>query len=382
MKKIMNLFAAVSLLGLLACETEPSNNTKSDELNELVGTWYMPQRVNAQTYGKSASDISNGSLSSWNYETVVTTNSDQRIMDRYSEGIGGIEVSGAESATFTYMDVSQIINEFIGISLKENSFWDGHVEFPYYRLYLQQKWDAVQDSTSAYNVTATLAVLKDESTYISYTSAGAVDFFSYDGESLTVTEFSLMEKNGDGSVSIKGTLAPKFISIPANTPTVVNSFGENDVPIDQGGWTIEIRDDGSWLEIYQWEDFSDTLMASWEVDNDILTVIYDFTNSEDPANQIDEYVIEFNFKIENNELLLTSENDPCVKNLFPQDDCFRWVEDQYRLDRGSLESIVERQNLIFTQTPQSSGRTMVYEPVQNSNNKSIQEINKFFNDVQ
>jgi len=380
MKKIINLIVAVSLLGLFACEAEITNNSKSEN---LVGTWYMSQKVNAKTFNKSASDISNGALSSWNYETVITTNSDQNANDLYSEGTGGIEVSGSESVTFTYMYPYQYTDEFTGNTLlfaylTDHAFTSYKTEYPIYGMSLQKgpKWD--QDSVHA---GTGLWVQKDDSTFVDY--LGNVDF-SYDGKSLTVEESTLREYESDRTVTLKGTLTHKMISVPANTPTVINSFSDNNVSLDQGGWTIEIRDNGEWIEKYQWEEWSDSLVAAWEVDGDILKVTYDFFGWNSDSSQSNhasyEYVIEFNFKIENNELLLNNKYHICGDD-FTQD-CLAWFEDDYGLDRGSLESIIDRMSLTFSQTPESSSKMMVYEPGKIARRKMVAEINAFLNKVQ
>lgn len=371
------------LLGIFACENEPVDNR---DQNKLTGTWYKPQRANAKTFNKKGSDISNGTLASWNYETVVTTNSDQNAKDLFSEGIGGIDVSENDDATLTYMFILEGENEETGEKilnafLTNFAFTSPEIQYPIYGLSLgEQEWTF--DSTGAtgsgdYN--ASLYVQIDDTTYTMYN--GNVDF-SYDGKSLTVMESTLIEYESDIAITIKGELAHSFISVPANTPTVINTFGDGNVEIDQGGWTIDIREDGKWVELYQWEEWSDSTVASWELDEDILKVTYDFSH-EDSIDFFDdpyEYIIEFNYKIENNELFLTHEHNICDDSFKIL--CLTFFEYIYGFDSGSLESIVDRTNMVFTQTPSSSSKMLASEPTEIARRRMLKEINAFLSQRQ
>ena len=379
MKNIIKLSSAITLLLLFACEKEPVENANQ---NKLIGTWHMAQRVNAKTFGKTASDISNGSLSSWNFVTVLTTNSDQEAIDLYSEGNGSIDVTGAESVSFKYMFPSRYEDhdtgvESISIFLINESFASFGVNYPVFGLMLSSGGDNPSFFSSGDNPMyhdSGLVVWKDDSTWTQYD--GDVDF-TYDGKTLTVNESSLNGKGGSGSVSVKGSLAHQTITIPANTPTPIHEFKEENVSLEQGGWTIEIREDGSWVELYQWEDWVDSLKASWEVENDLLKVTYDFSDWWDAMGDSTsyEYVIEFNYKIENNELLLTNEYDICGDNF--RQDCLAWSENKYGLDSGSLESIIDRLSLTFTQTQKSSGKILASEPDERAQRRIIEQLNAF-----
>ncbi len=372
------------LLGVFACENEPVDN---GDQNKLIGTWFKNQRANARTFDKTGSDISNGTLASWNYETVVTTNSDQNAKDLFSEGIGGIDVSEKDDATLTYMFVFEGENgetdeKMINAFLTNFSFISDEIQFPFYGLSLgEQEWIDSTGATGPVDYNASLYVQTDDSTYTMYN--GNVDF-SYDGKSLTVMESTLIEYEGDKAITIKGDLAHSFIAVPANTPTVINTFGEDNVGIDQGGWTIDIREDGKWVELYQWDEWSDSTVASWEVDDDILKVTYDFSEKGDIDPQSNDdpypYIIEFSYKIENNELLLTNEYNICDDNF--AEFCLTFFEYIYGFDPGSLESIVDRTSMTFTQTPSSSSKMLASEPTEKARRKMLKEINAFLSQRQ
>ena len=94
MKKI--LFATI-LFGLLSCEKEVSIE------DQIVGTWYMPQSLNRYTAGRSVEDVAGHSLNAWNYAMVITTNSNQELIDRMADGQGSIDVSGIVEDEIKFM---------------------------------------------------------------------------------------------------------------------------------------------------------------------------------------------------------------------------------------------------------------------------------------
>jgi len=66
----------VVALSLISCEKEEIVG------EDLMGTWYMPQALNHRTARRSVEDVGRHSLSAWNYSQIVTTNSNQEVIDR------------------------------------------------------------------------------------------------------------------------------------------------------------------------------------------------------------------------------------------------------------------------------------------------------------
>ncbi len=407
MKKTITLLLSVIFVTTFwSCEDGKSG----PETNSLVGTWYMSQRVNAKTFNMEASDISSGTLSSWNYETVLTTNSDQEAVDKYSEGIGSIDITGALEAGFKYMFPHVMAqrgshsDEWVSVYLSNGNFWSAEMTWPIYGLSIEKGWQGhvADDTTNIWPSgggryhSAYLWVMYEDGNYADY--MGDVDF-DYDGKTLTVNSGSLRSytwdygyphgHNGDGiiwgddSVSVSGSLTHQVITIPANTPTPIYTFGNDDVSIDQGGWTIDIREDGSWIERYEWEDWSDSLVATWEAEDGLLTVTYDWSGiicmgdsgSYGGGNMDDySYSIEYTYVIENNELILTHEYDICSDDFMW--DCLDWFELEFGLDEGSLDSIIDRVQLTFSQTPASSSKVLASEPALKARKEYIKNLNR------
>ena len=73
---------------IVSCE---DSNSKLE--SEVVGIWHMPQSVNRVMSGMDQSDIGGQSLNASNYSTIITTNSDQKMIDRMSAGVGSISVT-------------------------------------------------------------------------------------------------------------------------------------------------------------------------------------------------------------------------------------------------------------------------------------------------
>ena len=98
MKKLIFLTGLLALsFGVLSCEKE--NNPGE----ELIGTWYMPQTLNRHTAGKSVDDVAGHSLNAWNYSMVVTTISNQELIDRMADGEGAINVTGVVEDEIKFM---------------------------------------------------------------------------------------------------------------------------------------------------------------------------------------------------------------------------------------------------------------------------------------
>ena len=88
----------VVALSLISCEKE--ENVVGED---LMGTWYMPQPLNHRTARRSVEDVGRHSLSAWNYSQIVTTNSNQEVIDQMKPTVGSISLSGAVNTNLKHM---------------------------------------------------------------------------------------------------------------------------------------------------------------------------------------------------------------------------------------------------------------------------------------
>jgi predicted ATP-grasp superfamily ATP-dependent carboligase len=63
----------------------------------------MPQALNHRTARRSVEDVGRHSLSAWNYSQIVTTNSNQEVIDQMKPTVGAISFSGAVNTDLKYM---------------------------------------------------------------------------------------------------------------------------------------------------------------------------------------------------------------------------------------------------------------------------------------
>ena len=84
---------------ITSCE---DNNSKLE--SEVIGIWHMPQSVNRVMSGMDQSDIGGQSLNASNYSTIITTNTDQKMIDRMSPGVGSISVTGMINEELKFLD--------------------------------------------------------------------------------------------------------------------------------------------------------------------------------------------------------------------------------------------------------------------------------------
>ena len=96
MKKIL-LPLSLLIFGLISCEKETTIE------DDLQGIWYMPQILNRSTSGRSVNDLADHSLNAWNYSMVVTTNSNQKLIDRMADSEGAISISGIVNDEIKFM---------------------------------------------------------------------------------------------------------------------------------------------------------------------------------------------------------------------------------------------------------------------------------------
>ena len=96
MNKLKLIFLFASLL-IIGCEKESLIE------DEIVGEWYMPQTLNRITSGRSINDLADHSLNAWNYSMMVTTNSNQSLIDRMGDPEGSVSVTGAVNDEIKFM---------------------------------------------------------------------------------------------------------------------------------------------------------------------------------------------------------------------------------------------------------------------------------------
>ena len=349
MRRILFVIIVIITIVFWGCEKSPIKPSGDNLTGNLTGKWSTVQNTNAKTLLKSASEIGNGTMSYWNYETLITTNSDQNAINSYAKGEGGIAVTGSVETTFKYMFAIPGFESSNGTSgddlvaiLLYNM--DSDPEKPFYTLNLCKSGDDW--------FTSGLDVYYNDGSNDTYYADIALN---YDGKQLVIDEVSIPQNDGDGNVTISGVLKHTLTDIPANTPTSLYSDLANDGG-DMGGWTIEIKDDGTWLEIFTWENESETITATWKTEGtDKLIVTYDFPEYGDSLtfgtdNNADySHSVEYTYSVSGNELNLFNETDYCfdIPDILPASECYSSFEMELGLDKGSIVAIVDRIDLRF-----------------------------------
>ena len=375
MKKLIILFGILTLsFGLLSCEKEASVE------NELLGTWYMPQTLNRHTAGKSVDDVAGHSLNAWNWSMVVTTNSNQELIDRMADSEGAITISGVIEDEIKFMhgwfdkESGQA-----GVSLSNYNWYDfgNQMDKPMIAAYMDNFSHQYGDSIEIYwnDSTGTYDTFYGDwySDYIGFYYNNGEYFeirdeidFTFDGKSLNIPN-QIFSIDDSTSFSMGGTLTHATIDIPANTPTEIFSY-KGDTSFDYGSWSINIEDDGRWVEIYTWEDpydssgwnhiYTDSTIAEWELEGDTLFVTYSYedvwVDAGDPGVGQGTWIyqVAYTYKIEGDDLVLTNEFDMCQS----EPHCMKWFEWEYGLDPGSLEEFKMVWELEFTKTPATRSR--------------------------
>ena len=76
-----------------------------------------------------------------------------------------------------------------------------------------------------------------------------LDANSFNGKTLNIPSQTLVHSD-DVNVNLGGSLTYPTINIPANTPTEIFSYDDEE-SWDYGNWTIDIQENGRWVERYQ-----------------------------------------------------------------------------------------------------------------------------------
>ena len=379
MKKSL-LFSIISLALFVSCEEDVSSRDK------VVGVWYMPQSLNRVSVGASADQLGGYSLNAWNYSLMVTTNTDQKFVDQMSEGIGAISVSGYINGDMTYMQ-----------GWKDEDFGSSHVYVSNYNWFSMFEGPNQDSETflglnlNNYNGGENMGDPFDsDSGFYGYDddhfSAYGTDGlyfdavqqieYTFDGRSLTVPTQELTDFQ-DSTLTIGGTLSYSMIDVPANIPTKIMGY-DGDISSDYGSWEIHIKEDGSWVEVFRFEEpqdqdgwtnvFVDSTVAEWEMKDDQIVVTYkydDFWPDAGGGPGIGQgtwiYQVAYTYEVINGNLKLLNEFNMCGDEF--ERFCLEMLETEYQLDRGSLEEIKMVWELEFTKTPNLRKMRLYSEPM-------------------
>lgn len=311
------LLLTMSIALFWSCEKDAeAGDEKHPE--ELVGTWYY-------TDG--------------NYYTEITTNSNQTMVDRFSEGIGSIDVSGEVTETLTYMMVVEY-NGDVSIYITNQSMYTMEPDFPIYMVFMYSYGGTLS---------ASFIAQESEEDYTYYTTDN-VDY-SYDASIYTLTiDSTYFFEMPDSStvVTIAGTLQSQTINIPANSPTQV------DVGVDPfdyiSEFTVSLEADGSWLRTmvmeFEGETETETGVGTWEVDDDQLIIIEEY--EENGETEID--TVELDFTLSGNTLTLIMKDWCEDEEDYPVEECLEEAEWEFGLESGSLTDIVYVSIMNFSKT--------------------------------
>ena len=335
---------------LISCEKESSIQ------EDIIGKWYMPQTLNRITLGRSINDLAEHSLNAWNYSMMVTTNSNQSLIDRMSDPEGSVSITGTVNDEIKFMQgwydpFSEESSVYI-TNYKWNMFEpnDGPVISVNMNNYSgQDEWD-----WSDY-----LNIFFNDGNYIEIEQE--IDY-SFDGRTLNIPSQTLIDTTGT-NLTLGGILTYSTIDIPANTPTEIFSYDEDD-SWDYGNWTIDIQENGRWVEIYTWEEpydssgwthtYTDSTVAEWRLEDDTIFVTYSYddvwVNSNDGPGVGQGtwlYEIAYTFDMQGDDLTLVNEFKMCEDEEY----CLEWFEYDYGLDQGSLEELKMVWTLVFSKVP-------------------------------
>ena len=346
----------------------------------------MPQSLNRVSVGASADQLGGYSLNAWNYSLMVTTNTDQKFVDQMSEGIGAISVSGYINGDMTYMQ-----------GWKDEDFGSSHVYVSNYNWFSMFEGPNQDSETflglnlNNYNGGENMGdPIDSDSGFYGYDddhfSAYGPDGlyfdavqqieYTFDGRSLTVPTQELTDFQ-DSTLTIGGTLSYSMIDVPANIPTKIMGY-DGDISSDYGSWEIHIKEDGSWVEVFRFEEpqdqdgwtnvFVDSTVAEWEMKDDQIVVTYkydDFWPDAGGGPGIGQgtwiYQVAYTYEVINGNLKLLNEFNMCGDEF--ERFCLEMLETEYQLDRGSLEEIKMVWELEFTKTPNLRKMRLYSEPM-------------------
>lgn len=300
--------SAFIMFVVLGC---PNPNTEADK---FVGTWSGP------TVKKE----------------VLTTHSDETAAVPYSEGIGSLSVTGQINANLNYFNSYDYNSEEgLSISISNFSLYDTTIR--------QGCGLSINVSPDGGESIGTLVVVNDIDDYTFY--YGETVDFSFDSSSYTLTINSTEFFQGDewggsidlsSAVTVSGVIQRPTMEIKSNTPTQIGGGNPYYYTL------LEIRDDGNfqmkWRSPFAGYLFTYDLIidSKWEADGDNLSLTIDE----------DQWVMTYLDDC----LIRESESDPC-EMYGTQDACLRSYEDDYMLDPGSLDAVLEILEAVLCKLP-------------------------------
>ena len=357
---------------IASCE---DSNSKLE--SEVIGIWHMPQSLNRVMSGMDQSDIGGQSLNASYYSTIITTNTDQKMIDRMSAGVGSISITGMINEELKFLDGefdSESRSSYVNVT---NYDWSSFFENESTILDLDSPIIILSMSNFSYSEFEMfeedyLIIYSGDSSYIEITDE--IDY-QYDGRTLKMPKQSFL--SSDSTIYVEGELSYSTIDIKANTPTSIFSFDE-EMSSDYGAWSIHIKEDGQWIEVYNWSEvyefseeeleeyYSDSTFADWriEVDQIVVTYKYDegYVSENDGSFGFGQgawiYEVRYSYQLSDGKLILTNEVDVCGE--WEGTECKNWIEVELGLEEGSLEEIKMVWNLEFTKDASPASRKHIY----------------------
>lgn len=256
---------------------------------------------------------------------TVTSSSEQDVIQMFSPGVGGVNISGDLIATLSYLfvwDFSQYYAITIGNQLL------GSNTFPIYTLAMTYSNESVTSFS--------LSVLLLDS--VSYTFETDEINATYDPVTLTVeiASIALMDVDSSKSITIDGQLQMKRTHIPVGEPTIFNFYEGMAAPAPGSGIYV-FADDLTFQYIsntsYGGQVYQDTTTGSWSLNGDRLTMVNNLPDGEvgDP------WVVSVD--LEGNELILTQVVD--CNDSSSKSNCLNDKENFYGLSPESLTEFSE-----------------------------------------
>ena len=357
---------------IASCE---DSNSKLE--SEVIGIWHMPQSVNRVMSGMDQSDIGGQSLNASNYSTIITTNTDQKMIDRMSAGVGSISITGMINEELKFLDGEFDPESRYSYVNVTNYDWFSFFENESTILDLDSPIIILSMSNFVYSEFEMfeedyLIIYSGDSSYIEITDE--IDY-QYDGRTLKMPKQSFL--SSDSTIYVEGELSYSTIDIKANTPTSIFSFDE-EISSDYGTWSIHIKEDGQWIEVYNWSEvyefseeeveefYSDSTFANWRIEDDQIVVTYEYDEGYVSENDGDFgfgqgtwiYEVRYSYQLSDGKLMLTNEVDVCGE--WEGIECNNWIEYELGLEEGSLKEIKMVWNLEFTKDASPASRKYIY----------------------
>ncbi|NHZ85088.1 MAG: hypothetical protein GWP19_04310 [Planctomycetia bacterium] len=280
--------------GLIFCLLVIScNKDESSSSDRLVGTWALIDQSSRY---------------------IITTNSDQTILNPYEKGEGGTYLTGAEEATLTLLRTFSVVPDEESVVVNNSS-----ISEKYYTLTLRER-------TLANSVDLFVNEFNSDYSDRYYGTAE----FSFDGETIVISDGIMVNQEQD-TVWVSGELTGVIVFIPANTETPINLRIIADSDVNE---TLIINGNNTYVRTHSFFDDMYISEGEWSTNNDQITFTYE---SEDTTIHSS-----FSYSIANDILTLKEdEKDPCLDlDISPGWlECFELYEMMFSLDTASIESI-------------------------------------------